>query len=487
MSTAKYPDLSKKGTLNLTLIRTYKPEPNHTLELPIGILFLISSLRDKYPGKYRYNIIDMQKDSMSPAKAHAEIKRLNSDIVGISAFTSERHIVSSIVSSLKESDPGIPVVIGGPYASASTELALKDNPKADFIFMGEGEERFPELLNALTSNSSTESIDGIAYNKDGKTCIKEKAAFIKNLDSIPHPAWDIIDIDSYNNSRIRPTNYFRKKSRSVPLFSSRGCPYQCAYCHKMFGKTLRVRSAENFFSEIADLYENHGVRELHILDDAFNLAKERMRKICQLIIDNRMSLSIGFPNGLRGDQLDFDDIDLLKQAGTYFIRYAVETGSRRIQDLIHKYAKLDKLMEIISYTSKRGIFTQGFFMLGFPTETIEEINMTIDFALKSDLHAMAAFQVVPFPGTDLYDMAREINPDYEYDDRYLFFSGKSFYQEITGIDLNPIIKRMYQRFYYNPKRAYRIIRDLPEKASIFNSTFSLIKNSIMRNIWMGKH
>lgn len=487
MNNGKYYELSKKEKINLALLRAYKPAPKSSAEIPIGLLYIISALRNKFPGRFNYKIIDMPLHTMSVNSAYKALTDFKSDIVGISAFTYENQIVRSLVEKIKDNQPGIPVIIGGPYASASTGLALKENPRADYIFIGEAEIRLPLLMDAIISNKSVKDIYGIAYWENESPVIHKPAEYIQDLDSLPNPAWDMLDIDSYNKSPLRPTNHFRKQKRVVPVFSTRGCPYRCAYCHKIFGKSLRIRSADNFFSELMDLYENYGVREIHVLDDAFNLAKERMREICNLIIKNRLRLSIGFASGLRGDQLTFEDVDLLKKAGAYFIRYAVETASPRLQEKIHKYVNLPKLSDIIEYTAKKGIFTQGLFMIGFPTETLDEINTTVNFALKSSFHSISAFQVVPFPGTDLYDMAKEIYPDYEYNDSYLFFSGKSFYQEYTGIDLNPIQKRMYQKFYYNPLRIYRIIKDLPEKSSLISSAGSILNNTILRNIWVKKN
>lgn len=474
----------KKKPVNFVMVRAYKPAPKSSAEIPIGILYLISSLRESFPHLFNFTVIDMPLYSMNVETATNSIIEADADIVGISAFTYENNTVRQLVKRIKAHNRNIHVIIGGPYASASTELALKENPDADYIYIGEAEDRFPKLVRAMLSGGSVDNIDGIAYLKDGKPVIQQAKGFIEDLDALTFPAWDIIDIDSYNNSPLRPTNHFRKQKRAVPVFSSRGCPYRCAYCHNIFGKKMRVRSTKNFFDEIMHLYENYGVREIHILDDAFNLAKERMREICDLIIKNRLNISLGFASGLRGDQLTFEDIDLLKEAGTYFIRYAVETASPRLQKKIHKFVDLNKLSKIIDYTAKKGIFTQGLFMLGFPSETLEEINDTVNFALRSNFHSMSAFQVVPFPGTDLYDMAKKELPSYEYNDSYLFFSGKSFYQEATGIDLNPIQRKMYQKFYYNPGRIYKIIRDLPEKRSLISSAASIINNTLLRHIWV---
>ena len=471
-------------TLQFVLIRAYKPAPKVSAEIPLGLLYIIAAVRQAFPKRFSFHIIDMPLHGLSVDQAVAGAKACRADIVGISAFTFENEIVKEMVKKTRSQIPDALVLIGGPYASASTELALRENPEADAIVIGECEHSLPELLHRQFHNAPVRDLPGIAYYEHAEPIIQRNPGFIENLDSLPMPAWDQLDIDSYNNSPLRPTNHFRRQKRVVPVFTSRGCPYRCAYCHKIFGKRLRVRSAENFFNELMDLYDTHKVREIHVLDDAFNLDKERMRKICRFIIDQRLELSIGFASGLRGDQLEESDVDLLKQAGAYFIRYAVETASPRLQKKIHKYVQLDKLKRITDYTVKKGIFTQGLFMLGFPGETEEELHMTVNYALASSFHTMSAFQVVPFPGTDLYDMAREVKPDYTYSPDYLFFSGKSFYQEATGIDLNPIQRKLYLRFYANPRRLFRIVWDIPEKNGLLRGGISILNNTIFRKLWV---
>jgi len=476
----------KEQTLHFSLIRVYKPAPKVSVEIPLGLLYIIAAVREKFPGRFQFQIIDMPLNGLSVDETVDRAMSPRADIVGISAFTFENDVVKDIVRKIRERREDTTILLGGPYATASTRLAIEENPGADFAIIGESEVSLPTLLDILFQNGNPEHMHGIAYRENGNPRILPQKAFIEDLDTLPLPAWDHLEIDSYNNSLLRPTNHFRKQKRAVPVFTSRGCPYQCAYCHKIFGKKLRVRSAEHFLKELLLLYEKYNVREIHVLDDAFNLDRPRMRRICRMIIENHLDLAIGFSSGLRGDRLEEEDIDLLQQAGAYFIRYAVETASPRLQKKIHKNVQLDKLERIVDYTVKKRIFTQGLFMLGFPGETPEELQLTVQYALKSKFHTLGVYQVVPFPGTDLHAIAKALKPDYEYDPHYLFFSGKSFYQEATGMDLNPVKSNLYLRFYANPTRMFRILRDIPEKGGLFKGGISFLNNTIFRRIWVRK-
>ncbi len=174
--------------------------------------------------------------------------------------------------------------------------------------------------------------------------------------------------------------------RCAPIFTSRGCPFGCIYCHNVFGKKFRARSAENVLDELSMLKREYNIGEIEIIDDCFNIDLSRAKEIARGIIDRKLDIAISFPNGIRADHMDKELVDLLKEAGTYRVYYAVETASPRLQKLIRKNVDLDRPKEIVDYTAAQGIMTCGFFMMGFPTETEEEIRMTIDYACRSKFH-----------------------------------------------------------------------------------------------------
>ncbi|MEW6685217.1 MAG: radical SAM protein, partial [Candidatus Edwardsbacteria bacterium] len=171
-------------------------------------------------------------------------------------------------------------------------------------------------------------------------------------------------------------------------------------------------------------------------------------------------------NGLRGDLMDEELILKLKTAGAYYLTFAVETASPRIQKMLKKNLNLKKVQKIIELSDKAGILVNGFFMIGFPTETLEEIQQTINFSLHSKLHTQGLFEVVPFPGTELYTIAKKVYPPL-FDEnlaKMTFYTPSSFYKEVTGIDLRKISKRSSRRFYFsNPWRIIRFFWLIPKK------------------------
>ncbi|MBK7259204.1 MAG: radical SAM protein [Ignavibacteriae bacterium] len=167
--------------------------------------------------------------------------------------------------------------------------------------------------------------------------------------------------------------------------TTRGCPYRCAYCHNILGKTFRVRSPEHVMREIRMIHDTYGITDFQVIDDIFNLDMDRAKKICDLIVGSRLPLTLSFPNAIRSDRVDEELIDKMAAAGTKFISIAIETASPRLQRLIRKNLDLDRAFKAIDTITRVGIVTRGFFMIGFPTETEDEARQTIEYAKASSL------------------------------------------------------------------------------------------------------
>ncbi|MFZ5565345.1 MAG: B12-binding domain-containing radical SAM protein, partial [Thermodesulfobacteriota bacterium] len=222
------------------------------------------------------------------------------------------------------------------------------------------------------------------------------------------------------------------------------------------------RSPENFVAEISLLYHRYGVREFHIIDDIFNIDRPRMHDILRRIIDGGMKIKIAFPNGLRGDLLTHEDIDLLAAAGAYMITLAIETASPRMQKVIRKNLDIPKVMDNIAYAAGRGLIVKGYFMIGFPGETVEEMKQTIDLAVRSRLDLAHFFTVIPFEGTELAQMARDLYPGVSREIATHYLPARPFYQEATGYNLNRLQKIAYIRFYAS-FRTVRTFFKIPRK------------------------
>jgi tyrocidine synthetase-3 len=199
---------------------------------------------------------------------------------------------------------------------------------------------------------------------------------IRDLDSLPLPDRSLVNYEKYDPYIGDPM----VKNTYITLQATRGCPYNCTYCHKIWPKSHICRSAEHIFEEVRFYYEM-GVRRFSFLDDVFNLNIKNSSRFFRMIIDAGLDVQFFFPNGLRGDILTKDYIDLMFQAGTTAMALALESGSDRIQKLMKKNLNLEKFRENIEYICRRypHVILELFTMHGFPTETKEEALMTMDF------------------------------------------------------------------------------------------------------------
>jgi radical SAM superfamily enzyme YgiQ (UPF0313 family) len=367
----------------------------------------------------------------------------------------EANNMYDIAKIIKTAFPECRIIAGGPHPTAFIQKTLND-VNIDVVVIGEGEMTFYELVESFDRGGDISHINGIAFIRDGEMIRTPDRDYIKDLDSIPFPAWDLIEFDEYQNYL---TNVPMGLRNYMTMFTSRACPYNCIYCHKIFGKVFRPRSAENVLEEMDILYNKYGIRDFDLVDDCFNLDAKRAEKICDYITGRRYKVHLSFPNGLRTDRLEKGLIEKMAKAGTIFISFAIETATPRLQKLIKKNLNIAKVKTAIDHASKLGILTNGFLMLGFPTETEDEIRSTVSYALTSNLHQAAFLIVTPFEGTELYEKyAKDQNlSNIDFND-YSYHKGSFNLSEVSDSTLSHIQRNAYLRFYFSPKRIFRNLR-----------------------------
>lgn len=420
---------------------------------PLGPMYISSVLRNL---GHEPAIYDARFYPGKPAFLAEKIIAGNPDIVGLSAFTPEAKSMHAIAGAVKSRLPGCKIVAGGPHPTACPEDVLADN-NIDFVVIGEGEDTFVRLLEETQKAGDYGRVKGIAFRRDGAVNITEPAGLIEDLDSLPYPAWDLVEIEKY-------AKYHRAdamKGKHMLVFTSRGCPYGCIYCHRVFGKKFRSRSPENVIGEIRLLVEKYGIRDIHITDDTFNYDMPRAKDILRKIIQNDFKLRLSLANGLRTDLLDDEFLELLKKAGAYYLAIAIETASPRMQGIIKKHLDLKKADHVIEKCRKLGIFTRAYVMLGLPTETEQEIMQSIEYVVNSGLRSVSYFILNPFKGTELFenycDRIKQLNTDvlsFDYEMGYHNLSEVSDkrLQELKKIGISRFysLKRIMEYIYYYP-------------------------------------
>ncbi len=424
--------------------------------VPLGLGYIAGALR-KHRGD-EVEVADGRNLRWPLAKMRKRIREFNPDAVGITAINFEMKEAHELAAAAKAEAPGAPVIMGGPYASANREAVL-DDKNVDVVAPGEGEDTAVELMSAIESGADLAGVKGIMFRRDGEALFTGQRELISDLDRV-EVAWDLLNPRSYfRRSGRNSENIIKRDHRTLTVFTSRGCPYGCIFCHNVFGKAFRPRSPGSVVDEIEMLTKDHGIRELEIVDDAFNLSLKRAKKICEEIIDRGLALHIALPNGIRGDRTDPDFLDLLQRAGFYRIAFAVESASPRVQKIINKRVDLDRIKWSIEETARRGMVASGYFIQGFPTETYEEMIETGDWAAESDLHVASFFYLNPFPGTEVAKIAGRDFRSVNFRDYSTMSVNIS---AATDAELHQANKYAYRKFYLSPKRLARIARVAPK-------------------------
>lgn len=449
----------------------------HAITHPMGLMYVGAMLKK---AGHEPKIHDCGSDYKDLHILRRTITDWKPDFIGISIIITELENTKRIMGVIRSTISDVPVVFGGPWPSANPEESIKTFG-ADFIVLGEGELVFPQLIDAINKKLPTESIPGTASMVNGNVKINESRYLTEDeLNSLSFPAWELLDHKLYAKTRSMAGVGCRPY---MSIVTSRGCPYRCAYCHQTMGKVFRKRSAESVLTEMEALRFRHGFKEFEILDDCFNLDRKRMYAILTGIRGRIGDARLHFPNALRSDMLEPEDMTLFKQAGTVTAFFAIETSSPRLQKMIHKNLNIEKASRAISASVKAGIYSTGYFMIGLPTETYKEACNTVEFATSSSLHRALFFNPKPFAGTELAQMAEKClknKNDFSDPQMMIYFESTINISAMSDDELNKVFRQAYKRFYMNPIRILRLVVHHPKVLSLLQYAFLFLKTILLR-------
>jgi radical SAM superfamily enzyme YgiQ (UPF0313 family) len=333
---------------------------------PIGLMYVASSARRHNP-EVRIEILETSLDGRSDEELVTKLLDYRPDLVGvrsISLFEDELKRVAELTRSVLD----VPIVAGGPIATARRGAVLKAISAIDLLVVGEGELTFSRLLSGTASN-------GLVLRHGSQIVDLGDGDAVDHLDDLPFPDYGLIDLGRYEEH----LSYAYNHRRQGVLLTSRGCPFLCTYCNTFAGKTARLRSAENVVAEMEQMSRNHAIEDFYVVDDIFNMDRKRTEAVFRMIIGLRKNWRLYFVNGLRADIMTREQVDLMADAGTVWVTYAIESGSPRIQKLVKKNMRLEKAAEIINYSQDRGLIVNVNTMYGFPTETSADAQQTLDY------------------------------------------------------------------------------------------------------------
>jgi len=449
------------------------PSDMHVILPPIGLGYLISYAKEKL-NNVEFKILDCLKENYTHDDFKNYIIKEKPDLIGMTAFTMEINSALKCAEITKEINSEIITIIGGPHTSNVPEEVLS-NKNVDFVMKGESEISFYELIKELQNKKNFENIPNLGYKKNEKIIINN-SEMPQDLDSLPFPDYDLMKFKHY------PKMYFMKNFPSAPIITSRGCPFSCTFCSagKLSGKKFRSRTPENIIKEIKYLKENYNIKEFQIWDDNFTLNRERAMKFCDLLLKEKINLEWWCPNGLRIETLDEELLKKMRQTGLYAMAFGIESGSEKIQKDMKKNLNLNKTKEIVNIAKKLGIRTQGFFIIGYPTETKEDILKTIKIAKELPLSRASFSLFQPLVGSEIYDILKNEGRLENININECEYSKTSILpQDLKDAkELKNLQKKAILSFYLRPKTLYQFVKENLSTSQL-KEVFLMIKKYIL--------
>jgi anaerobic magnesium-protoporphyrin IX monomethyl ester cyclase len=433
-------------SMNILLIN---PAPTGTLKAT-GVLFPALGLLyiAAYAEKEGHQVVVRD---LAVRKRKEEVDFKNYDIVGISTDTTRHRQALQLAKRAKAR--GCTVVMGGPHPGY-VDREILSTQRVDFIVRGEGEVTFSELVAALgKKNSQFDSIQGISFFSNGELVRTPPRPFIKNLDSLPFPARHLLDMEDY-----RRTNF---GGRSItPLVTSRGCPYQCAFCASshFWGTRVRMRSVESVLKEIEEIYHQYHFNAVAFVDDTFNVSPERVIELCRGIIDRKLDL--WWWNLSRIDLLlrNEEMVKEMVRAGGKAVFIGVESSNPKTLEELRKGISVKETVQTVEMLKRNGVEIHASYILGGLHDDAETIHDTIRFAKRLDTNVAQFAILTPYPGTAVYEQVKDRifkwrSPWSFFDMQHLVFK----HDHLSFIRMEWLLLKAHFLYYTRSKKAIQDI------------------------------
>ena len=372
---------------------------------PLGIAWLAAVLRQN--GYEEVSIIDSVVEKFDNCQVIEALKEKMPDVIGLSFGTLNRFYAFSLAEEIRRNFPEAVIVAGGPHPTLAAEDILKNIRSIDMIVRGEGEFAFLELVKALDAKTDLSAVLGLTYrNASGGIISNPPQEMIKDLDSLPFPARDLLPMGKYKQ-KIPLT-----QKTCTSMITSRGCPHNCIYCStaRQWGHLIRFRSAKNVVDETELLKKEYGLDGVGFFDDCFTVDKNRVIAICKEIIDRK--LEVGWWCEARANTLDPEVLSWMKRAGCEHIAMAIESGSNEVLKRIRKMITVEQGIAAAKMIHEAGIKQKVFFMHGLPGETYQDIKKTVFLSRylldKVGVEEATQSVTIVYPHTEIEQLAKDL-------------------------------------------------------------------------------
>jgi anaerobic magnesium-protoporphyrin IX monomethyl ester cyclase len=423
------------------------PSMSDHIQPPLGLAYLAGAIQHTHSAV----ILDMLKTCMKDEEFCGFVKSGQFEVVGFQCYTQELQSVAKLTALVKSVSKNIVTIAGGPHPTLLPRETMEFlSTTLDYVLRGEADLTFLQFLNCLQQHKGLDKVPGLVWRQADKVMENAPSEFVKDLNALPLPAWELIQPQTYPPAQH---GAFFKQFPIAPIVTTRGCPYACKFCSApiLSGRQVRFHDPDKIINEIRLLHSHYGIREIHIIDDNFTINRSHANAVLTKIIEAKLDISIAFPNGIRVETVDKELLDLMKRAGAYLISLGIESGSDRILQLMNKKLKVAATEEKVNLIHKAGLDIAGFFVIGFPGDTKEDIEKTIEFSLKLPLIRANYFDFLPLPGTPIYYELLEKGELAKIDWKQFHFMTAPYAPAgMTRDQLRGYQRKAFLRFYLRP-------------------------------------
>lgn len=409
---------------------------------------------------HEVRILNCIKERMTHLEFTGLISNEHFDLIGFQVFSYDLDSVNKHIASIRSVSPGTIIIAGGPHPSGDPQGIMTYLENLDYAFQGEAELGFTMLVERLASgNDEFSDIPGLVW-RSGKTINVNPQQVVEDIDSLPMPAWDLMEPETYPEA---PHGAFSKGFPTAPIIVSRGCPSRCTFCagSSINVRSVRRRSIGNVIAELCSLKER-GIKEFHIEDENFTLSRQYVLEFCARLEKENLGMSWSLPSGVRLDTLERDMLVAMAKAGCYSLAVGIEFGSDRIFKLTRKGITRSMVESKMRLFKGIGIKVTGFFMFGIPGESREEMAETARFSRMLPLDRAQFNMFMPLPGSEEWhnlvhrgELPRDIDWSRFFVHDVAYVSGN-----ISASELKRIQRGAVLRFYLRPRILKGVISEI---------------------------
>ncbi len=443
---------------------------------PIPTLYAATMLRTR---GFETRLLDTWVDQRPLEGIIDWLRDQQADLIFLDSMTQTAEVLHDLVRRISEALPEAKIWGMGQHASSMPQHLSRSSAVAG-VLLGEPEDTVVELCEAYRDGRPIdESIQGIAHRATDNGCFETTVSrpLRDDLDGLPPIDHSLLDLDPYIivSSHVKTL----RKLRWGFLLTSRGCPYPCIYCsqtlRQTFGRAFRSNSPARVAEDMERLERDWGVNAIFIEDDVFTFDMDRTREICDEYRKRR--LSVRWVCQTRGDALDADLVDRMKQAGCAGVTFGVESGSDRVLKVLKKQESAAEMLAGAELVKKAGLALTCYYMIGNPTETKEEALETLRFAKKIGSHVIQCAFFTPYPGSPFYE---EVKEEIESDLGNLsHYNALRFnYSKIPEDELMRLQRRFYLEYLLSPRQILRYMTHRAPYAIVNNNELGLISESL---------